>query len=254
MRDFTLSIYERLLNTILKQGYTIITFSEYLQSSDDMKKVVILKHDVDKKPHNAFKLARIENSLGIKASYYFRILKISYDETVIREIVKQGHEIGYHYEDLALAQGDYKQASVSFENNLNKLRQFYPVKTVCMHGSPLSKWDNRFLWQEYNYRDFGIIGDPYFDIDFNRVLYLTDTGRRWNGHSFSIRDKVESKYKYNLKSTKDIIVAFTNNELPDQIMINVHPQRWDDNMFLWIKELICQNFKNIGKLLLQKLK
>lgn len=254
MRDFTLKIYKELLTTIFDFGYIITPLENYLSDNNLGDKLMLFRHDVDKNPFNALNMAKLENELGIKASYYFRIVKESYDENIIKEVVKLGHEIGYHYEDLSLTKGNLEKAIKSFEENLNEFRQFYPVKTICMHGSPLSKWDNRLLWQEYNYRDFGIIGDPYFDIDFNRVLYLTDTGRRWNGHSFSIRDKVESKYKYNLKSTKEIIVALTNNELPDQIMINVHPQRWDDNMFLWIKELICQNFKNIGKLLLQKIK
>ncbi len=60
-----------------------------------------------------------------------------------------------------------------------------------MYGSPLSKYDNKLLWKYYNYKDFGIIGEPYFDVDFSKVLYLTDTGRRWNGDRVSIRDKVQ---------------------------------------------------------------
>ena len=65
------------------------------------------------------------------------------------------------------------------------------VKTICMHGSPLSKWDNRDLWKKYDYRDFGIIAEPYFDVDFDEVFYLTDTGRRWDGDKVSVRDKVK---------------------------------------------------------------
>ena len=82
-----------------------------------------------------------------------------------------------------------------------------------MHGSPLSKYDNRDLWKKYDYRDYGIIGEPYFDIDFNEVLYLTDTGRRWNASGSNVRDKVKSKYNYNFKSTFDIISALEKKEL-----------------------------------------
>jgi len=39
--------------------------------------------------------------------------------------------------------------------------------------------------------DYGIIAEPYFDMDFKEVLYLTDTGRRWDGDRVSVRDKVE---------------------------------------------------------------
>ena len=70
-----------------------------------------------------------------------------------------------------------------------------------MHDSPLSKYDNRLLWKYYNYRDYGIIGEPYFDIDFNDVFYLTDTGRRWDGEKVSVRDKVK-RTKDKAQSTK----------------------------------------------------
>jgi len=79
---------------------------------------------------------------------------------------------------------------VSFSENLEKLRKIAPVKTICMHGSPMSRWDSRLLWKYYDYRDFGIIGEPYFDINFDEVLYLTDTGRRWDSDAVSVRDKV----------------------------------------------------------------
>lgn len=125
-----------------------------------------------------------------------------------------------------------------------------------MHGSPLSKWDNRDLWKKYDYRDYGIIGEPYFDIDFDKVLYLTDTGRRWDGDKVSVRDKVkETKVKVRaswfsklgLRKTKDIIEAGEKGLLPDKTMINTHPQRWTDNPLSWTGELVAQNIKNLIK-------
>jgi len=76
-----------------------------------------------------------------------------------------------------------------FEKNLSELRKLYPVKTICMHGSPLSKYDNKLLWKYYDYKKLGILAEPYFDIDFNQLFYLTDTGRCWDGHRFNVRDK-----------------------------------------------------------------
>ena len=156
-----------------------------------------------------------------------------------------------------ICKGDYDAAIKHFELNLEKFRKIYPVKTICMHGSPLSKWDNRDLWKKYNYRDFGIIAEPYFDIDFSDVLYLTDTGRRWDGSDVSVRDKVASKGQNafdNLKfrSTMDIITAAQNGLLPDRIMINTHPQRWFDFGIDWCWELISQNMKNIIKRIIVK--
>ena len=49
-----------------------------------------------------------------------------------------------------------------------------------------------FALSTYDYRDYDIIGEPYFDLDFDEFFYLTDTGMRWNAGRFSIRDKVNS--------------------------------------------------------------
>ena len=37
----------------------------------------------------------------------------------------------------------FELAICDFRLNLEKLRELYPVKTICMHGSPLSKWDKK---------------------------------------------------------------------------------------------------------------
>jgi len=131
----------------------------------------------------------MEQASGISGSYYFRIVPESYDETIIRQISGLGHEIGYHYEDLALCGGDSDKAYESFCRHLERFWKIVPVTTICMHGSPLSRWDSRAIWEKYDYRTLGITAEPYFDIDFNNTFYLTDTGRRWDGYKVSLRDK-----------------------------------------------------------------
>lgn len=240
--DFTQKIYTELLKTLKAQGYSFQTFEDFVQKPE--KKVVVLRHDVDKLPQNAVDLAGIENNLGIKASYYYRIVKQSNVPALIEKVRNMGHEIGYHYEDLTLAKGDKEHAIKMFEKNLTYFRKFYPVVTACMHGSPLSKWDNRDLWKKYNYKDYGIIAEPYFDINYDKVFYLTDTGRHWNNSGVSVRDKVKSGFEIDVKSTEHLIKLLKTAELPQKIIINTHPQRWFDPGFNWLKELILQNIKN----------
>jgi len=68
---------------------------------------------------------------------------------------------------------------------------------------------------------------------FNSEILLTKRGgqvrRNWFHSSF------------------DIIAEANGNKLPDQIMLTVHPQRWDDRFMPWIRELVWQNVKNIVK-------
>jgi hypothetical protein len=253
MRDFTLVIYKKLLQSAINGGYKLTSYEDYIINGHQYQKVFILRHDVDDLPNNSVDTAIIENSLGAKGSYYFRVVKQSLHPDCIEKIKNLNHEIGYHYEDMALNNGDYEKSYRHFTEKLKLFRSYYPVKTICMHGSPLSKWDNRLLWQKYNYKDLGIIGEPYFDIDFTKVLYITDTGRQWNNTTSSVRDKVKSDYQFTFKSTHDIIQSFNENKLPPVIMLNIHPQRWTDNMMLWTKELILQNIKNsIKKLFVKK--
>jgi len=242
VRDFTLHKYEEFLKSALAQDYQLTSYYDYLEN--DYSKALVLRHDVDKRPQNSLKTAQLQHKLGVKGTYYFRAVPESFDEVIIQQIADLGHEIGYHYEDLTICKGNYEKAIQHFEEWLEKLRTYYPVKTICMHGSPLSKWDNKLLWGKYNYRDYDIVAEPYFDIDFNEVFYITDTGRKWDGNKVSVRDKVTSNFELSFHSTDELIDAFNNNQMPHQIMQNIHPQRWTNNSVEWWKELLTQRVKN----------
>lgn len=243
-RDFTLNIFRELLKELKNSGYNFYTLKDFLNSKSD--KSVILRHDVDRLPGNSLRFAEIEKEIGIYGTYYFRIVKNSFNLGVIKKIISLGHEIGYHYEDLSLKKGNYEAAFESFKKNLSEFRKIYDVKTICMHGSPLSKWDNKNLWEKYSYKELGILCEPYIDLDYNDIFYITDTGRRWNG-GISIRDKVNSKYKNSYKNTFKIIKSIKENSFPKLVLITVHPQRWNNNLSNWTIELIGQNFKNMVK-------
>ena len=244
--DFTIKKYDSLLLSLVTAGYNFATLSGYLNSPT--KKTIILRHDVDLLPLNSLQFAEIQADKKIVGVYNFRTVPKSFDETIIRQISELGHEIGYHYENMDICDGNIDKAWDNFRYNLDRLRKLVDIKTICMHGSPRSKFDNRDLWQKYDYKSLGIIGDPYIDVDWNQVYYLTDTGRRWDGESVSVRDKVDSQNPkhtdMNFHSTVDIINSLDKNKFPDRVMFTMHPQRWTNNMVLWTKELIWQNVKN----------
>ena len=248
--DFTVKKYKELLEALIKQGFVFQTFDNFLQSPK--RKSIVLRHDVDLLPNNSLAFAKIQSKNNIKGTYYFRAVPESWDENIIKEIASFGHEIGYHYECLTTCNGSYEKAIKDFEINLIELRKLSPVSTICMHGSPLSKYDSKDLWKFNNYRDYKIIGEPYFDVNFNDVFYLTDTGRRWDGEKVSVRDKVNTSFEKSFHSTQQIIDSANNGQLPDKIMFTFHPQRWNDNMIIWTKEIVIQNFKNQVKRLLIK--
>jgi tetratricopeptide (TPR) repeat protein len=232
MKDFTYIQYSKLLSALSRSGYKFQTFEEYINNNE--QRIVVIRHDVDSWPSNALKMAKIEAENKIAATYYFRKSPLSFNDRIIKEIVELGHEIGYHYEDLATQKGDYRKAIDAFQSNLEFYRQYYPVKTIAMHGRPLSGWDNLDLWKKYDFHDYGIIAEPYLTLDFEKILYLTDTGSCWDGDKYSVRDFVDSHYNFSIHSTNDLIRHFEEQLLPDQILLNMHPSRWNDNICKWL--------------------
>ena len=53
--------------------------------------------------------------------------------------------------------------------------------------------------------------------------------------------------RYHFRSTREIIRACEEGQLPDKVMFNFHPQRWTDSPALWAQELVMQNLKNVAK-------
>ena len=252
MRDFSLDTYRTLLETLQSKGYELISYAQYIKGERG-EKYVILRHDVDAKPLNSLKTAQIEHAIGAKATYYFRCGKESNQPEIIRAIVKLGHEIGYHYEDMSLCQGDAEQAWGHFKTWLDYFRQYYAVETICMHGSPTSRWDNKELWKTHDYRSLGIIGEPYMDSDWNEVFYLTDTGRCWDGYKVSVRDKIAgrqdewTKQGLTWHTTQELMKAVESEQLPKHVMITTHPQRWTNDPKQWYLEFVTQTTKNVIK-------
>ncbi|MFA5337275.1 MAG: hypothetical protein WC330_02975 [Candidatus Omnitrophota bacterium] len=252
MLDFTIKTLLELYTSFSQNGYKIINVSDFLQKKFNGK-VCILRHDIDGKIKNALRLAYIEKKINISASYYFRYPN-TYDKNTIKNIYDLGHEIGYHYEVLTKAKGNYDAAMKIFNKELEEFRKTVPIKTICAHGSPLSKWDNKKLWEKYDFQKMNINTDANLSFDFNDILYLTDTGRSWNKLAGNIKDRVKSNFDFRLNGTKDVILALESGKLPDKIMLNTHPQRWTGNLLEWIIELVAQNFKNLIKLMLIKIR
>ena len=237
MRDFTLSQYSALLDALKAYGFHFLT----------------LRHDVDLKPQNSLRTAQLEADKGMLGIYFFRAVPESWDENVIRGIAALGHEIGYHYESLTTCNGDVDKAYEDFCKNLEALRKIVPVRSICMHGSPRSPYDSKDIWKKYDYKTLGIESEPYLDTDFSKVFYLTDTGRRWDGYKVSVRDKIpQYQDEWTARglvfhSTEDVIDGLHPGVIPKDLMVTVHPQRWNPFGLAWCKELALQNVKNVVK-------
>lgn len=246
--------------------FTIEKYRELLEALENHKHHRI-RHDVDLRPEYSLRVAQVEAEMGTKATYYFRSMHFRSHTNTIKAIVALGHEAGFHYECLTSTRGDMEAAYQLFISELEELRRLVPVHTACAHGSPKSPYNSQDLFDSstlrlfdsknpYDIHSLGIEYEPMLDTDFSKTLYLTDTGRRWDGYKVSVRDKVPQYQEQWTKeglifhSTDDIIHAINDINHPIHkydLLINTHPQRWMPFGLGWLKEATLQSLKNIVK-------
>ncbi len=245
MLDFTLEKYGELCRT-LQRNYTIYPVYPYLVQQPS-ENAAIMRHDVDRKARNALAMAELEYEQGIRSTYYFRY-PLTFDEVIIQRIRGLGHEIGYHYEVLSKAGGDPQKAIHLFQSELGEFQRLGEIHTICMHGSPLSRYDNRDLWRSYRFESFGIQGEAYLSLP--PMAYFTDTGRNWGGEN-NLRDHLPgSEIQPRYASTDDLIRALGRRSY-SHIYLSVHPERWGDSRGEWIAGYATDVLFNLGKRVLR---
>ena len=220
MKDFTLAKYRELL-TELKEHYSIITVEEYFKEGprDTYKPFVVLRHDVDRRPHNALRMAELETAMGISSTYYFR--KSTFNASIILNLAMWGHEIGYHYEVMDKAKGDIGVAHAIFNSEIEILRCWVPVKTCAAHGNPLTKYDNRTFFERFDPEQFGLVGDT---SGIMTRLYITDAAR--------------GKGQFVFQDNALIIKGkMSTNDLVAHKYYNIHPERWNDGL-AWYRQWV----------------
>jgi hypothetical protein len=237
---------------VLEAGYSVQSVDEYLR--EPASRVVLLRHDIDRNPYNAVEMARLECHLGIRSTYYVRKVRGVYSSELLTTLGNLGHEVGYHYEVLAKARGDMQKALGIFEAELAELRQFVEVNTAAMHGSPLTPWNNLQIWQHMEPRELAL-GEPYLDIDYQRVAYYTDTGRSWDATATNLRDRVDSgQARFAQVHTTDELIALVAQRSTAQLCIQTHPERWNASPMGLLRSATMDHAASLAKRLIKKLR
>jgi len=251
-RDFTLNKYEKICKAISNSGYENLTIADYLKNKRISSKVILVRHDVDENIRFALDMAEVESIYGIKATYYFRTRKSVFIPDIIDKIASCHHEIGYHYETLDKAKGDIGNAIRLFSDELAIFREMYDVKTVCMHGNPLSKHDNRTIWKNCRLSDFSLLGEPYFSLDYDRFAYFSDSGRTWDINKNKIKDTIEECRFSNCVHNSDELINLINQGNLSDICILAHPERWPKTDSDYCYRYCVDLMYNLGKWFLVK--
>ncbi|MCE1165390.1 MAG: hypothetical protein LWX07_08330 [Bacteroidetes bacterium] len=247
MIDFTLLAYSFLLDSLIENGREFHTIHDWIEKNPKLGTAI--RHDVDRRALNSLRTAELEYSKGIRATYYFRITESSYKPDIMKKIKDMGHEVGYHYEDLTSAGGDFEKAIANFGKNLENMRKTAEIRTIAMHGKPVSKYSNIDLWKKYDYKDYDISGEAYLSLDYSGIYYFSDTGRSWVNRSRSnFKDYTGGLAVEGIRNTKEL-VKFIRNKRPERIIIMTHPERWNSGftgfMFYYFRDKTINTSKSI---------
>ena len=92
-------------------------------------------------------------------------------------------------------------------------------------------------------------------MSFNHAI-LTTIVEELQGHDqdIRVRDLYALGFDLCVKSTLHLIALGEAGDLPNRMMMTVHPQRWFDFGVKWCGELVNQNVKNVVKNVLIRLR
>lgn len=186
--------YQDYLDEILRLGYTPIRVMDYYNHVPITDKTLILRHDVDEVADYALKMAEIEQTRGVKSTYYFRWRTA--DPEVIRKVKAMGHEVGLHYETLAFYAQEMglksaDEVTPAVRQELRRRLKFEiaeferlhgDIYTIASHGAEenrqLKLTNFQAVMEGENPLDYGLIGTAYGAI-IEKFTYASDVGGIW---------------------------------------------------------------------------
>ena len=189
--------YESLLERFLDKSYKFIFFPE-LKIRE--KSQIILRHDVDLDLDLALQMAIIENSLGIKSTYFFLLRTDSYNlisdtsHDIVYQIKELGHSVSLHFDMLL-----YENVKDGLHKEKDIFSHYFKteVDIISIHRPTYN-----FLKNPESYFN---VENTYEKKYLKNIQYFADSGGSF-------------RFGYPTQSS-----AFKNN---DNIQLLIHPVWW----------------------------
>jgi hypothetical protein len=203
--DFSVGHYKEIIEALIPT-HSFEFFTEYAPQS----KHVILRHDVDFSLESAFRLAKLENSLGVNSTFYLMLHCEYYsflekrNIELVKSILKLGHRIGLHFDSsfyLKNTQNNF-EANLLLEKSIIESFTGVEVRTFSFHNP--SKLD-------LDYDDLFYSGmlNAYSSNFNSRLLYCSDSNGYW---------------RFNR------MIDFVEENIDSNLQLLTHPIWWTDTI------------------------
>ncbi len=184
--SFQFTHYRFILKSFIDNNYDVVSFRDF--DIRKPKKYVIVRHDIDSSIERALELAKFENQLGVKTSYFIRLHSKMYNPfeyrtyAQLKEIKNLGHEIGLHFETLDFDNVFHEGLKNIFLREKSCLEQILNIKveTVSQHGdfSEIGR-DYEKFFKMLSVKELGIKRQAYEDRFFKKIKYVSDSLGVW---------------------------------------------------------------------------
>ncbi len=226
---FNMGGYSGFLETALRSGYKFIAFNEKDEFSDS--KFCLLRHDIDADLNAALQMAKAEQALGIKSTYFLMLRSPVYNifgranNDFVEQIISLGHEIGLHYDE-----GYYPKDSndlnvlVNREAEIMNLAFGKKIKVVSFHQPGEQVLNNSIQLTNFL--------NTYDKKEFEDIFYLSDSNMVWKG---------ETPWELFSKATHP------------KVQLLIHPMWWvgkgnENTQELWNKALIDNSKRSLDQI------
>ncbi|MBP7463345.1 MAG: hypothetical protein KA793_03350 [Bacteroidales bacterium] len=235
---FTWDNYNQLLAELSKEKYIVLPVHEFIDSINDSKVVICLRHDVDVHIFKAIEMAEMEMLHGIRSTYFILGTAFYYGEfrygimyrnkcmeEYYLKLYNLGHEIGIHNDLISVMiefgcdPKEFNQSEISFYNSLG-----IPIYGNVAHGSEIASQTLA------NYTIFSDFTDRT-SITYNGVEYpvgimsLAEAGYIYEANFINYNKYFADNGNFN--NDFNFLISSLENSTPgDRIEILAHPVWW----------------------------
>jgi hypothetical protein len=137
---FSLDYYASAIKGAMLAGYNVVTLEEFWDLSCPTAKTLVLRHDVDVKPHTLKKVLDVERALNCRSSLYVRVAGAPYNFLdypvfkVLQDAASDGFMIGLHTNYVEFASINNLNPLCVLVRETEALSAFFPgVRSLAPH-------------------------------------------------------------------------------------------------------------------------
>jgi len=215
---FTYEYLKHQLEQVKDCGYRFMTLQEYYRAPIPQR-IAIVRVDVDMSVRKCEPVMDIFDNIGVRASWFFRLhgpynLFGFENYRILRNIIRQGHEVGVHTELIDQCGIWEEDVHGSLKRDLSIFYHMTGVAPfgVAAHGDISGNIDIP-LWQNMSPSDFGLIYQAH-DL-MRRSIYVSDSlWHKWKvyDHNVLIDGDERSPAEHARETSPEILYILTHSD------------------------------------------